>query len=390
MERLRFKDDNGKNYIQPKKLRLDEISFSKSSNITQNSLKKFDGTYPVYGANSVVGFLNDYEQDEDYSAIIKDGAGVGRIAFIPGKSSIIGTMNYILPKSGTNPIFLNHLLNKLNFDKFIIGSTIPHIYFKDYGKLKIYLPEIKEQEKIGNFLSLFDRLLEKINEKIDLLKELKKGYLQQMFPAKGEKVPMIRFREYQDDWEQSELWELTIWDKKFNEVNKKKQPRVIKYPYVLADKFESLEDNFGEILLLSTGTYVGFTTEEKAKSNICEGEIVAIPWGGTPNIKYWQGKFVTADNRIATSSDIQILRNKFMYFWMKNQINTIEKAYRGASIKHPSMKDILNMKVLYPCVSEQDKISALLSDLDKLVKFNENNLRNIDNFKKGYMQRLFA
>ena len=186
------------------------------------------------------------------------------------------------------------------------------------------------------------------------------------------------------------MWSLTIWDKKFNEVEKEKQPRVIKYPYVLADKLNSLEDNSGKVLLLSTGTYVGFTTEEKAGSSLCEGEVVAIPWGGTPNIKYWSGKFVTADNRIATSNDIKLLQNKFLYYWMNNQIHNIEKIYRGASIKHPSMNDILGMKILYPSVNEQDKISSTLTSLDSLITLHQRKHEKLQNIKKALLSKMFA
>ena len=201
--------------------------------------------------------------------------------------------------------------------------------------------------------------------------------------------PVLRFKEFTDTWEQRELWSLTIWDKKFNEVEKEKQHRVIKYPYVLADKLNSLEDNSGKVLLLSTGSYVGFTTEEKAGSSLCEGEVVAIPWGGTPNIKYWSGKFVTADNRIATSNDVQLLRNKFLYYWMNNQIDNIDKIYRGASIKHPSMTDILGMAILYPSVNEQEKITSILTSLDSLITLHQRKYDKLINTKKALLDEMF-
>ena len=53
-------------------------------------------------------------------------------------------------------------------------------------------------------------------------------------------------------WEQRKLWAITIWDKNFNEVDKEKQPKIIKYPYVLADVFKQIEDNTGDIRLLSS------------------------------------------------------------------------------------------------------------------------------------------
>lgn len=158
------------------------------------------------------------------------------------------------------------------------------------------------------------------------------------------------------------LGSLTIWDKRFNGVDRKMQPQVISYPYVLANVFDEIEDPSGNVRLLSTG--IGgterWTTEEKAGANLCEGEIVAIPWGGTPNVKYYKGKFVTADNRIATSSDTTVLSNKYLYYWLNNNIELIAKTYRGAGIQHPSMLDVLSIKVPIPPLEVQDEIVKIL------------------------------
>lgn len=176
---------------------------------------------------------------------------------------------------------------------------------------------------------------------------------------------------FDDSWEQRELWELTTWDKKFNEVEAYKQPKVIKYPYVLADVFSQIEDPNGDVRLLSTGTYIGFTSKEKAGTNLCKGEIVAIPWGGVANIKYFSGFFVTADNRIATSSNRKILSNKYLYWWMESNIRKIQNTYRGASIQHPSMNDVLSLVIQFPSINEQEKISERLDCIDNLITLHQ-------------------
>lgn len=158
------------------------------------------------------------------------------------------------------------------------------------------------------------------------------------------------------------IWSLTTWDKKFKGVDRKMQPNVISYPYVLANIFDEIEDTSGDVKLLTTG--IGgaerWTTEEKAGANLCEGEIIAIPWGGTPNVKYYNGKFVTADNRIATSNDTTVLHNKFLYYWLNNNIDLIAKTYRGAGIQHPSMLDVLNIMIPVPPIEVQEEIVRIL------------------------------
>lgn len=158
------------------------------------------------------------------------------------------------------------------------------------------------------------------------------------------------------------IWSLTTWDKKFKGVDRKMQPNVISYPYVLANVFDDIEETNGDVKLLTTG--IGgaerWTTEEKAGANLCEGEIIAIPGGGTPNVKYYNGKFVTADNRIATSNDTTVLHNKFLYYWLNNNIDLIAKTYRGAGIQHPSMLDVLNIMIPVPPIEVQEEIVRIL------------------------------
>lgn len=163
-----------------------------------------------------------------------------------------------------------------------------------------------------------------------------------------------------------ELWELTAWDKKFNGVDREKQKKVITYRYFPANRFKELVRLNGTVRLLSTGNYIDWTDEEFAGKYLCEGEIVAIPWGGQANVKYYNGKFVTADNRIATSLDANVLLNKFLYYWMLSQNNLLESFYRGAGIKHPSMKKVLEMKIPLPPLVIQKEIVKILNSFTEL------------------------
>ncbi|TFZ39705.1 restriction endonuclease subunit S [Soehngenia longivitae] len=170
-----------------------------------------------------------------------------------------------------------------------------------------------------------------------------------------------------DGVEYKPLWEVTIWDKKFNAVERYKQKKVYTYPYMLASDLFKLERKEGDVYLLSTGEKTGWTTEDLAGDNLCKGEVVAIPWGGTPNVKYYNGKFVTADNRIATSIDTTVLCNKFLYYWMQNNIDTIASFYRGSGIKHPNMKNILDMEIPLPPLPVQQEIVRILDNFTELI-----------------------
>ena len=163
------------------------------------------------------------------------------------------------------------------------------------------------------------------------------------------------------------LWSVTTWDKRFNAVEKEKQPKVIKYHYYLASELKPLIVDGGNVKLLTTNESDIWTTEELVQSNISEGEIIAIPWGGNPIVQYYKGKFVTADNRIATSNNTKILDNKFLYYFLLSKLDVISSFYRGSGIKHPSMYHVLEMLIPIPPHPVQTEIVRILDALTALT-----------------------
>lgn len=188
------------------------------------------------------------------------------------------------------------------------------------------------------------------------------------------------------------IWSLTAWDKKFNGVDKEKQKKVISYKYYLSTDFTKVEKENGNIKYISTGISGDdrYTTEELAGDYIADGEVVCIPWGGTPNIKYHKGKFVTGDNRIATSLDVNILSNKFLYYWMQSKINVISKFYRGSGIKHPSMQDVLDMNIAVPPLEVQCEIVHILDDFTLLSAELSAELEARQKQFKHYLNKVFV
>lgn len=180
-QEIRFKDDNGNDFEDWNEKTLGEVSSKESSNISANKIEDNFGEFIIYGASGVLKKVDFYLQENDYISIIKDGAGVGRIFYCEGKSSVLGTMEMIKPIEGINTYFLYCLLNNIDFSKFITGSTIPHIYYKDYSKVICGIPCLKEQTKIANFLSAIDEKITLVATQIEDTQEYKKGLLQQMF-----------------------------------------------------------------------------------------------------------------------------------------------------------------------------------------------------------------
>ena len=175
-QKLRFNfTDDWKQY------KLKDVLTVKSSSISINQLEENTGDYPLYGASGFLKNIDFCEMDVDYISIVKDGSGVGNLSFHEKNSSIVNTSQYLLPKKNFNINFLYYLLQTINLMKYVNGSPIPHIYFKDYCIEKINIPSLDEQEKIGKLFVDVDITMENLNKNINATQEFKKGLLQQMF-----------------------------------------------------------------------------------------------------------------------------------------------------------------------------------------------------------------
>ncbi|WP_283310621.1 restriction endonuclease subunit S, partial [Streptococcus dysgalactiae] len=108
--------------------------------------------------------------------------------------------------------FLFQTLSKLKKDgywkRLSTGSTFESINSEDIKSTIIQIPSLPEQESIGNFFRQLDDLLTLHERKLDLLKEHKKTYLRLLFPAKGQKVPALRFDSFEGDWEEKKVGEI--------------------------------------------------------------------------------------------------------------------------------------------------------------------------------------
>ena len=164
-----------------KEYKLKDLLTVKSSSISINQLEDNTGEYPLYGASGFLKNIDFCEMNRDYISIVKDGSGVGNLSYHEKNSSIVNTSQYLLPKKDFDITFLYYLLQTLNLLKYVNGSSIPHIYFKDYCIEKVDIPSLEEQQKIGKLLVNVDKTMENINKKINSTQEFKKGLLQQMF-----------------------------------------------------------------------------------------------------------------------------------------------------------------------------------------------------------------
>ena len=161
--------------------RLEDVCERGSSNLRQADVAGRSGDYPIYGASGYIGNVDFYHQELPYVAIVKDGAGIGRTVLLPAKSSVIGTMQYLLPKKNVLPEYLCYVVRYMHLEKYFSGATIPHIYFRDYKSEEFNLVPVDYQEEIVATLWKIEAIVAARQQQLQKLDDLVKARFVELF-----------------------------------------------------------------------------------------------------------------------------------------------------------------------------------------------------------------
>ncbi|KRN56751.1 restriction endonuclease subunit S [Carnobacterium divergens] len=260
-----------------------------------------------------------------------------------------------------------------------------------FYQIAIHLPNDNEQDKIANFFNNMDSTIVLYKGKLDLLKELKKGFLQKMFPKEGEKVPEVRFPGFNDAWEQ----------RKFSD-----EIKLIGG----ATPFKGNETYWnGDIIWLSSqeikAKYVNkgtFKITEKAVSDNTTKMVSA----GTPLIVSRSGilakrfpiSIPTVD--VAINQDIKALifdndklDTNFLVGEIQSKENFILKSIvkTGTTVQSINIPDLQKMNLSVPKnINEQRKIGDFFKQLDDTIALHQRELEILKNTKKAFLQKMFV
>lgn len=348
-----------------KELRIKDICKKDSSSLKQKELKE-SGKYSVYGAGGIAGYLDSYHQENAYIGIVKDGSGIGRVAFYPEKSSLIGTMQYILPKEGYNIRYIGYCLQSLDLSKYKQGAAIPHIYFRDYGERKVKVTEdIKEQQRI---VARLDSAFAHIDEvKANAEKQLRNA---QAFFQKA----LTKAMEPKEGWEEKTLPDISEnLDSRRVPVTKKDRTNGI-YPYYGASGIVDYVNDylFDEDLLCIS---------EDGANLLMRTYPIAFPVSG----KVW------VNNHAHVLRFANMSTQKFVEYYFAGL--KLDDFITGAAQPKLTQKALNSIPINIPPLSEQQRIVARLDSLSAHVRELEEIQKKIitecDALKQALLRKVF-
>ena len=169
------------------RVRLEDVCERGASNLKQSDIVDDSGNYPIYGASGHISNVDFYHQNKPYVAVVKDGAGIGRTTLHPAKSSVIGTMQYLIPKKNVLPEYLYYVVCYMHLEKYFTGATIPHIYFKDYKNEQFNLDSLEKQKEIIDILGKCENVINVRKKELQKLDKLIKARFVEMFVDTNDK-----------------------------------------------------------------------------------------------------------------------------------------------------------------------------------------------------------
>lgn len=282
-----------------------------------------------------------------------------------------GDLNVI--RTNQNGVFISYYLNgakKYEISKIAQGDSVVHLYASQLKLINLFLPpKPEEQQKIADCLSSLDDLITAQNQKVEALKQHKKGLMQQLFPAEGETVPKLRFPEFENDGEWvSKTISDVVKSVKTGKLDANAMVENGKYRfYTCAKNYYRINDYAfdGEALLIAgNGAYLGYIHHYVGKFNA------------------YQRTYVLQE----FDTDVKFLK----YYLDRNLPTRILLEKKDGNTPYIVLSTITDMPLLVPKLDlEQKKIADCLTTLDELIIAQTQKLEAYKIHKRGLMQQLF-
>lgn len=345
---------------------IGDVCKSASSNVSQNKLANDEGIYPIYGASGLIKNVSFYHREKAYLSIVKDGSGVGRVTKMEAFTSIIGTLQYLLPNEDIDLDYLNYTLMSVDFKKYVAGAAIPHIYFKDYKNEPFLWMPLKEQQRIVVILdeafTAIDKVKDNTYQNLKNAKELFERTKSEIFDKlKSEKVLIASVCK--------EIFAGGDAPKDYSkEKNKKHNIPIIA---------NAVKDN---------GLY-GYSDKKRVT---LPSITIAARGSGTGHTEIRYVPFFPIVRLIVLTPNSNIITLEFL----KYSIQNLEILSSGSAIPQLTVPMLKKYSIPLPSIKDQQtivsKLDALREQTKKLEAIYENKLQDLEELKKSVLQKAFS
>lgn len=301
--------------------------------------------------------------------------------------------------------FLKSNIITTEIEKIKAGAAQPNISLSQVASFEILIPKsLNEQQKIASCLSSLDEVIAAHIEKLELLKEHKKGLMQNLFPQEGEKVPKYRFKEFEKDGE----WVF----EPFNQIYSFLVTNSFSRDFLNYDNGSVKNIHYGDIhtkfstLFDITKESVPFINPDVSIDRIrkecycIEGDIIFADASEDLNdvgksieiVKLNEEKLVSGLHTLMARQVVRKIEIGFGgYLFKSDRIRKqIQKESQGTKVLSISGTRISNIEIFFPKnPKEQQKIASCLSSLDALITAQAEKIEQLKLHKKGLMQGLF-
>ena len=333
-------------------------------------------------------YCQKYPYPKKGDILISAAGTIGRTVEFSGENAYFQDSNIVwlrFDESQITSTFLNITYQNIKWG--LEGSTIKRLYNSDLLSAEITLPSLPEQTHLGLFFRRLDSQIAESRAVLEKSRQLKKAMLAKMFPADGEKIPKIRFKGFEGEWEEKMLGENANFTKGCG--YSKSDLTEDGFPIILYGRLYTQYENIIE----DVETFVSYD-DNALKS---QGNEVIMPASGETaedivraSAVYQRGVILGGDlNVIMPNKEIS---STFLALTLTNGKNRQElaKKAQGKSVVHLRNDDLKSCKILFPSLAEQTQIGNFFRQLDETIALQSAEVEKLNQLKKGLLAAMLV
>lgn len=358
-----------------------KIRHGKDQKLVANDL----GKYPILGTGGIIGKSNEFLYDKESVLIGRKGT-IDRPFYMNTPFWTVDTLFYSEIKKGFCAKFLYYSFQRINWKKYSEASGVPSLSASTIESIKYILPELNEQEKITNFLSKVDSIIEKQEKKVEYWNSYKKGMMQKIFSQK------IRFKDKKGrdypEWEEKKLGDISVKltekNKNFeikNVISNSAKNGLIEQNEIF-DKDIANKNNIDGYYIIENGDFV-YNPRKSKEAPYGPINMFKLDYKGIVSPLYLCFRI----NKVINKNYIEYYFKSFS--WHRYIYHNSDQGVRHDRI---SIKDseFMKIKINLPCLKEQDRIASFLLTIDNIIEKESKKLEELKQWKKGLLQQMFV